>query len=73
MALVVKNPLANEEDRYGFHPGWGKSPAAGHDKPTPVFLPGESHEQRSLVCYTPWSCKEPTLLKPLSTHNNTLS
>ena len=27
-------------------------------KPTPVFLPGESHELRSLVGYNPWHCKE---------------
>ena len=27
-------------------------------KPTPVFLPGESHEQRSLVGYSPWGLKE---------------
>ena len=26
--------------------------------PTPVFLPGESHGQRSLVGYSPWGCKE---------------
>ena len=25
---------------------------------TPVFLPGESHGQRSLVGYRPWGCKE---------------
>jgi len=25
---------------------------------TPVFLPGESHGQRSLEVYTPWGCKE---------------
>ena len=25
---------------------------------TPVFLPGEFHEQRSLAVYSPWSCKE---------------
>ena len=24
---------------------------------TPVFLPGESHGQRSLVSYSPWGCK----------------
>ena len=23
-----------------------------------VFLPGESHGQRSLVGYSPWGCKE---------------
>ena len=26
--------------------------------PTPVLLPGESHEQRSLEGYSPWGCKE---------------
>ena len=26
--------------------------------PTLVFLPGESHGQRSLVGYSPWGCKE---------------
>ena len=26
--------------------------------PTPVFLPGESHGQRSLLGYRPWGCKE---------------
>ena len=27
-------------------------------QPTPVFLPGESHGQRSLVGYSPWGPKE---------------
>ena len=27
-------------------------------QPTPVFLPTESHGQRSLEGYSPWSCKE---------------
>ena len=27
-------------------------------QPTPVFLPGEFHGQKSLVSYSPWSCKE---------------
>ena len=27
-------------------------------QPTPVFLPGESHGQRSLVGYVPSGCKE---------------
>ena len=26
-------------------------------QPTPVFLPGDSHGQRSLVGYSPWFCK----------------
>ena len=28
------------------------------EAPTPVFLPGESHGQRSLLGYSPWGCKE---------------
>ena len=27
-------------------------------QPTPVFLPGKSHGQRSLGGYSPWGCKE---------------
>jgi len=27
-------------------------------QPTPVFLPGKSHEQRSLVGYSPWGHNE---------------
>ena len=27
-------------------------------QPTPVFLPEEFHEQRSLAGYSPWGCKE---------------
>ena len=27
-------------------------------QPALVFLPGESHAQKSLVCYNPWGCKE---------------
>ena len=31
--------------------------------PTPVFLPGEFHGQRSLVAYAPWGCKESDMAK----------
>ena len=34
----------------------GKESAPPITTPTPVFLPGESHGQRSLVGYGPWSC-----------------
>ena len=37
-------------------------------QPTPVFLPRESHGQRSLVNYSPWGCKEPDMTEQLSTH-----
>ena len=36
----------------------GKIPWRRAWQPTAVFLPGESHGQRSLVGYSPWGCKE---------------
>ena len=36
----------------------GKIPWRRNWQPTPVFLPGESHGQRSLVGYSPRCCKE---------------
>ena len=33
---------------------------------TPIFLPGESHGQRSLVGYGPWSLKELDMIERLS-------
>ena len=57
MALVVKNPPANvgEDVRDakwipGSIPRLGRSPGWQH---TSVFLPGESHGQRSLEGYNP--------------------
>ena len=32
-------------------------------QPTPVFLPGEPHGQRSLVAYSPWGHKELDMTK----------
>jgi len=43
--------------RHGFNPWLGKI-CRRKWHPTPVFLPGESHEQRSLMGYSPWACKE---------------
>ena len=41
-------------------------------QPTPVFLPGRSHGQRSLVDYSPWGQKEldTTLCLSTDTHTN---
>ena len=36
--------------------------------PTPVFLPGEFHGQRSLVGYSPWDCKESVMTEQLQFH-----
>ena len=53
----------------GLIPGSGRSPGGGHGNPTLVFLPGESHVQRSLVGYSPWGCSQ-TRLKRLSTEGS---
>ena len=45
---VSKESACNAGDM-GSIPGLGRSPGEGHGKPTPVFLPGELHGQRSLV------------------------
>ena len=36
--------------------------------PTPVFLPEESNEQRSLAGYSPRGRKESDTIQPLGTH-----
>ena len=41
-----------------FHPWVRKIPWRWKWLPTPVFLPGESHGQRSLAGYSPWGHKE---------------
>ena len=41
----------------GLIPESGRSPGEGMAT-TPVFLPGESHGQRSLVEYSPWDHEE---------------
>ena len=44
--------------RSRFNPWVGKIPWRRKWQPTPVFLPGESHGQRSLVGYNPEGRKE---------------
>ena len=44
--------------KFEFDPWVGKILCRRKWQPTPVFLPGESHGQRSLVGYSPWGCKE---------------
>ena len=43
-------------------PGSRSSPGGGHGNPLQVFLPGESHGQRSLAGYSPWCPKSRTWL-----------
>ena len=35
-------------------------------QPTPIFLPGEFHGQRSLTGYTPWDHKESDMIDGLT-------
>ena len=42
----------------GSIPGSGRSPGEGNGNPSPVFLPGEFHGERSLVGCSSWGCKE---------------
>ena len=44
--------------RRGFDPWAGKIPWRRARQPLPVFLPGESHGQRSLVGHSPWGRTE---------------
>ena len=59
---VVKNMPANAGDT-GSIPGLGRFLWRRKWQPTPVFLPGEFHGQRSLVSYSPWVCKELEMTK----------
>ena len=49
-----------------FHPWVGKIPWRRKQQPTPVFLPGKSHGQRSLVCYSPPSGRESAMTGQLT-------
>ena len=56
---MVKNLQANAEDHKRWIPSLvGKSPWRRAWPPTPVFLPGKFHGQRSLAGYGPWGHKE---------------
>ena len=56
---VVKNPPANVADT-GSILGFGRPSGEGNGnpQPIPIFLPGKSHGQRSLMGYSPWAAKE---------------
>ena len=57
VTLEVKNPPANAGDiRHWFHPRVWKIPWRRACQPTPVFLAGESHGQKSLAGYSPYHC-----------------
>ena len=45
-------------ERFGFSPWVGKIPWRRAWQPTPIFMPRESHRQRSPVSYSLWGCTE---------------
>ena len=54
-----------------FDPWVRKIPWGREWQPTLVFLPGDSHGQRSLVGYSPWVCKESDTNEQLPQISNT--
>ena len=51
--------------RPGFDLRVGKIPWRRKWQPTPVFSPGKAHGWGSVVCYSPWSCKESDMTEQL--------
>ena len=68
MSQMVKNPPAMR--RPGFDPWAGEDPLEKDMATTPIFLPGESHGQKSLVGYSPGGCKEVDTMEQLSWHTS---
>ena len=65
----LKNLPTNAGDtgrRCEFNPQVGKIPWRRKWQPTPVFLPGKSHEQRSLACCRLWGHKESDMTEQLN-------
>ena len=65
---MVKNPPTNARDTRdaGSIPGLGRFPWNRKWQPTPVFLLGKSHGQRSLAGYSPQGHKELDMTEQLS-------
>ena len=56
LAVIIKNCIYN------------LIPWSREWQPTPMFLPGKFHLQKSLVGHSPWDCKETDMAEWLSTH-----
>ena len=68
--LNSKESACNAGDT-GLIPGSGKIPWMMKWQPTPVFLPGKSHCQRSLEGYNPWGHKRAQLTLRLNNNKST--
>ena len=67
---MVKNLPAMRETQ--FNPWVQKIPWRRAWLPTPVFLPGELHGEKSLIGFSPRGCKESDMTEQLThTHTHT--
>ena len=71
---AVKSLPAMQEmcRRRGFNPWVRKIPWSRKWQPTPIFLPGKSHGQRSLAGYSSWGPKELDMTLRLKNNSNSL-
>src|SRR5574337_511825 len=65
-------PMQVRRKRRGFDSWIRKIPWRGKWPPTPAFLSGESHGQRSLADYSPCISQNWTQMKRLSTHTHNI-
>ena len=74
-SAVVKNlpTRAGDTGDAGLNPGFGRFPWRREWLPTPVFLPGKYHQQRSLVGLSPWGHKELDMTERLGMHTGCAS
>ena len=69
VVLLVKNlPISARDIRDGFDPWVVKIPCRWKCQPTPVFLAGKFHGQRSLAGYSLWGLKELDMIEQLTHH-----
>ena len=75
-STLAQKILWTEEPGAGYCP-WGHKESDMTERfhvtsrpwqPTPVLLPGKSHEERGLVGYSPWGCKELDITERLHFH-----
>ena len=64
---MVKNPPAMRETRVRSLVWLGRAPGGRHDNPFQYSCLENPHGQRSLVGYSPWSCKESDTTERLNT------
>ena len=72
VALVDKESSCQwrRHKRHWFDPCVRKIPWSRGQQPTPVFLPGKFHGQRSLARYSPWGCEESGMTECVHVHTH---